>query len=107
MESYSEICLELPDETVEKDIRNLLCYLDKLEFDGDVKKCNTAVFEAVFVAFSQAALLEKIPTIKLSWLKYLEEGTEIFEKVLSNKKSVQDRLNDTLNEVCRDYAEYY
>lgn len=107
MESYSEICLELPDETVEKDIRNLLCYLDKLEFDGDVKKCNKAVFEAVFVAFSQAALLEKIPTIKLSWLKYLEEGTEIFEKVLSNKKSVQDRLNDTLNEVCRDYAEYY
>lgn len=107
MESYSEICLELPDATVEKDIENLLCYLGKLEFDGDVKKCNKAVFEAVFVALSQAALLEKIPTIKLSWLKYLEEGTEIFEKVLSNKKSVQDRLNDTLNEVYRDYAKYY
>ncbi len=106
MESYSEICLKLPDETVEKDIENLLRYLDKLEFDGDVKKCNKAVFEAVFVAFSQATLLEKISTIKLSWLKHLEEETVIFEKVLSNKKSVQDRLNDTLKEVRKDYAEY-
>ena len=106
MESYSAICLESSDEIVEKDIETLLCYLKKLEFDGDVKKCNKAVFEAVFVALSKATLLEKIPSIKLSWLKHLEEETKIFENVLSNKASVQDRLNDTLSEVRQDYAEY-
>lgn len=106
MESYSEICLEMTNEMVEQDIAALLNYLNKLEFDGDVKKCNKAVFEAVFVALSQASLLEKIPSIKLSWLKYLEEETEIFKRVLSNKASVQDRLNDTMKEVRQDYAEY-
>ena len=106
MESYSENCLKLSNEVIEKDISELLCYLGKLEFDGDVKKCNKAVFEAVFVALSQTTLLKKIPTIKLSWLKHLEEETEIFNKVLSNKASVQERLNDTMKEVCQDYAEY-
>ena len=39
-------------------------------------------------------------------IKWLEEKTDIFEKVLSNKASVESRLTGTINEVRTEYAKH-
>ena len=110
MEGYSESCIDLPEESIDSDIQLLMNYLDVLVFDDDTKKCNKAVFEAVFVAFCKLGLLDRYysPELKLrlSWIKWLEEKTDIFEKVLSNKASVESRLTGTISEVRAEYAKY-
>ncbi|MCI8888014.1 MAG: hypothetical protein HFG70_08005, partial [Hungatella sp.] len=110
MEGYSESCITLPEEFIDSDIQLLMNYLDVLVFDDDTKKCNKAVFEAVFVAFCKLGLLDEYysPALKLrlSWIKSLEEKTDIFEKVLSNKASVESRLTGTISEVRAEYAKY-
>ena len=68
-----------------------------------------AFFEAVFVAFCKLGLLngkDNDIRLKLSWIIGLEENTDIFEHVLSNKTSVETRLTRTFNEVKKEYAKY-
>lgn len=110
MEGYSENCTNFSEGRIEEEIQLLLNYLNILDFDDDTKKCNKAVFEAVFVAFCKLGLLNERynPDIrlKLSWIIGLEENTDIFEHVLSNKSSVEARLTRTFNEVKKEYAGY-
>ncbi len=110
MEGYSESCIGSSKELIDADIQLLTNYLDILIFDDDTKKCNKAVFEAVFIAFSKLDLLGKYYNsnikLRLSWIKWLEEKTDIFEKVLSNKASVESRLTGTINEVRTEYAKH-
>ena len=106
MEGYSESCIGSSKELIDADIQLLTNYLDILIFDDDTKKCNKAVFEA----FSKLDLLGKYYNsnikLRLSWIKWLEEKTDIFEKVLSNKASVESRLTGTINEVRTEYAKH-
>ena len=104
MESYSEECQKLPNEEVEKDIAKLLLYLDKIEFENDIKKCNKAAFEAVFVALCLTGMIDQVSEIKISWIIHLEKDTIIFDKVLSTKESVIKRLQGTKDEVQKVYA---
>lgn len=109
MEGYSEKCIEFSADQIEGEIQLLLKYLKLLDFDDDTKKCNKAVFEAVFVAFCKLGLLngkDNDIQLKLSWIIGLEENTDIFEHVLSNKTSVETRLTRTFNEVKKEYAKY-
>ena len=62
------------------------------------------------MAFCKLGLLDKYYSsdlkLRLSWIKSLEEQTDIFEKVLSNKASVESRLTGTISEVRAEYAKY-
>lgn len=109
MEGYSEKCMNFSPEQIEEEIRLLLKYLSILDFDDDTRKCNKAVFEAVFVAFCKLGLSDEMyghMQLKLSWIIGLEEKTDIFEHVLSNKSSVETRLTRTFHEVKKEYAKY-
>lgn len=110
MEGYSEVCLQFSEERIDSETELLERYLAILDFDDDTKKCNKAVFEAVFIAFCKLGLLnenyDENMSIKLSWLIRLEKETDIFKHVLSNKASVETRLTGTFKEVEKKYARY-
>lgn len=96
MDSYSEMASEKSGETT-KEVLLLKKYLDAIEIDTNVK-CQRAVFEAMFVAYSKACLRDDVK-ISYEWL-----SSKNFEKVSSNKSSVEDRINkavEWLKEICR------
>lgn len=96
MDSYSEMASEKRGETT-KEVLLLKKYLDAIEIDTNVKKCQRAVFEAMFVAYSKACLSDETK-ISYEWL-----SSKKFEKVSSNKSSVEDRINkavEWLKEIC-------
>lgn len=91
MEEYSE---KFKSTQMEQTVKEAGCklsnYLDCIKDINTRKKCNKAVFEAVFVAYCK---IGKPYEIDYNWLCSLEGETE-FKKgnVLSNKSSVQGRL---------------
>lgn len=98
MEEYSSICGTWDEHEVKKDVERLETYLNNIQGIQDVtKKCNKAVFEAVFVATCK---LDYTSEIDYEWLCSLEEEEE-FQKgnVLSNKKSVEMRLTKALKKL--------
>lgn len=109
MMSYSECLNTWDDEDVLKKIQSINSFLNSLEFDEDVKKCKKAVLEAVYVTCSKLDLIfDNDHKIKMSWLVELSQNDDIFGdgKVLSNKKSVETRLTNTLPLVKKDYGNY-
>lgn len=95
MDSYSEMASEKKGE-VTNEVLLLEKYLDAIELDTNVK-CQRAVFEAMFVAYSKACLPDDFK-ISYDWL-----CSKRFEKVSSNKSSVEDRINkavEWLKEIC-------
>lgn len=95
IEEYTEISINWSEEKVKSEISKLERFLQSINgVEQEEKKCNKAVFEAVFVAFCK---LEISGNIDYTWLFKLEKEEE-FQKgnVLSNKKSVQDRLSKAL-----------
>ena len=110
MDGYSEESINFSSEYLDSEIQLLSRYFYILDFDDDIKKCNKAVFEAVFISFCKLGLLQNKYNgdmkLKLTWLKWLEDDTEIFEHVLSNKASVEERLTGTYKEVRKQFAKY-
>lgn len=104
MESYSSKAMKTGDVDTKEDLDKLETYLSMLVFDDAITKCNKAVFEAVFVCMNKAGLLVNNTgnTVSLAWLIELGKS-EIFEAVLSNKSSVEQRLSDTYKEVLKRY----
>ena len=102
MEEYSEISSTWDEAKEKEEISRLQKFLDNIQgIETSERKCNKAVFEAVFVAVCQAKV-EK--PIDFEWLCSLEKEEE-FKKgnVLSNKKSVQMRLNKALKRVRENF----
>lgn len=103
MEDYSDESARWNSEKVAEQIKLLTDFLEKIE-NIDRKKftCNKAVFEAAFVAYTK---LQCLGTIEYEWLCGLGEETE-FQKgnVLSNKKSVEDRLTKALKLIKEKYV---
>ena len=104
------LALNFSSEYLDSEIQLLSRYFYILDFDDDIKKCNKAVFEAVFISFCKLGLLQNKYNgdmkLKLTWLKWLEDDTEIFEHVLSNKACVEERLTGTYKEVRKQFAKY-
>lgn len=91
MEEYSSLSAAWAEQKEKEEIRRLETFLNNIQGIQDVdKKCNKAVFEAVFVA---ACKLNCTSEIDYDWLCSLDQEEE-FRKgnVLSNKKSVESRL---------------
>lgn len=91
MEAYSDVAGAWTSNKIAEQIELLATFLDNIQNITADKKCNKAVFEAAFVAYTKLGCSEKID---YNWLCGI--GTELeFQKgeVLSNKKSVQARLN--------------
>lgn len=98
MEEYSSISESWGENEVKKEVERLETYLNNVQGIQDAtKKCNKAVFEAVFVATCK---LKYTAEIDYEWLCSLEEEEE-FQKgnVLSNKKSVEMRLTKALKKL--------
>lgn len=93
MEDYSIISARWNDEEIHKQISLLTTFLDKIK-DINEQRCNKAVFEATFVAYTK---LNCSDAIEYEWLCGLEQAEE-FQKgnVLSNKQSVESRLTKAL-----------
>ena len=92
MDEYSELRAKDANNT-EKDILLLEEYLNAIELDNDKGKrlkCQKAVFEAVFVAYSKLEISKDF-RIPYNWLCKLK-----FDKVLSNKASVEERVNTAI-----------
>lgn len=98
MEEYSSISETWDTHEVKKEVERLKTYLNNIQgIQNATKKCNKAVFEAVFVATCK---LDYTSEIGYEWLCSLEEEEE-FQKgnVLSNKKSVEMRLTKALKKL--------
>lgn len=98
MEEYSSISELWTKQEEGEEIERLETYLNNIQGIQDVeKKCNKAVFEAVFVATCK---LDYKHEIDYGWLCSLEQEEE-FQKgnVLSNKKSVEMRLTKALKKL--------
>lgn len=98
MEEYSTVSDKWTEQKEKREIEKLETYLDNIKGIQDIdKKCNKAVFEAVFVA---ACKLEYMQEIDYTWLCSIEQEEE-FQKgnVLSNKKSVEMRLTKALKKL--------
>ena len=98
MEEYSSISEMWDTHEVKKEVERLKTYLNNIQGIQDAaKKCNKAVFEAVFVVTCK---LDYTSEIGYEWLCSLEEEEE-FQKgnVLSNKKSVEMRLTKALKKL--------
>ena len=89
MDEYSEERAQDAQKT-EMDISLLEQYLSSIAIsdEGDKKlKCQKAVFEAMFVAYSKLEIPQSF-SIPFEWLCHKK-----FEEVLSNKQSVETRIN--------------
>lgn len=103
MEDYSEISATWNKEEISSQIRLLSNYLDDIKhINRKQQKCNKAVFEAVFVAYTK---LNCSGDIEYTWLCGLDKEKE-FQKgeVLSNKQSVEKRLTKALAIVKEKYC---
>ena len=102
MEEYSELYISSQENSDEKSaVEQLKYFFDCIRNVDTHRKCNKAVFEAVFVAFCKLNI--KAP-IEYEWLCDLENEVE-FQKgqVLSNKSSVQRRLTKAFEKVKEKY----
>ncbi len=103
MEDYSDIAGTWSNENVEKQISLLINFLNNIKnIDRSVATCNKAVFEAAFVAYTK---LNFTCDIEYTWLCSLGSEKE-FQKgeVLSNKQSVEKRLNKALQMIKGRYG---
>lgn len=104
MEEYSDIAATWSTEEVSRQISLLTNYLNKITniIDNSENRCNKAVFEASFVAFTKINCNE---SIDYEWLRSLDKEEE-FQKgnVLSNKQSVEDRLTKALKKFREKYC---
>ena len=106
MEEYSIESATWSKEKVLSQIKLLTDFIDAIKnINRAVKKCNKAVFEASFVAYTKAKCTEDI---EYMWLCGLDQEKE-FQKgqVLSNKKSVEDRLTKALYLIEEKYGVYH
>lgn len=90
MESYSDISMGFTEEEEKGEIELLNQYFSMLKFGKNNRKCNKAVFEAVFVAVCKLDIVGDID-LDYNWVCGMEEQEE-FEHVLSNRGSVETRL---------------
>ncbi|MDE6432621.1 MAG: DUF262 domain-containing protein [Lachnospiraceae bacterium] len=98
MEEYSSISESWSKQEEREEVERLEKYLNNIRGIQDAyKKCNKAVFEAVFVAICK---LNYTYEIDYDWLCSLEREEE-FQKgnVLSNKKSVELRLTKAMKKL--------
>ena len=92
MDDFSEECLSFSKIEVEKHTDLLKSFFNIIIIDDERIKCKKAVFEAVFVAFCKHDLLDREGiTIDYSWMCSLNKD-DAFDKVLSNKTSIESRL---------------
>ena len=102
MEEYSELYISSEENPDEKSaVAQLKHFFDCIINVKSNRKCNKAVFEAVFVAFCKLNINEPID---YSWICDLENEIE-FQKgqVLSNKSSVQRRLTKAFEKMKEKY----
>lgn len=102
MEEYSELYISSEENPDEKSaVAQLKHFFDCIINVKSNRKCNKAVFEAVFVAFCKLNIKEPID---YDWICDLEKEIE-FQKgqVLSNKSSVQRRLTKAFEKVKEKY----
>lgn len=102
MEEYSELYISSEENPDEKSaVAQLKHFFDCIINVKSNRKCNKAVFEAVFVAFCKLNINE---SIDYSWICDLENEIE-FQKgqVLSNKSSVQRRLTKAFEKMKEKY----
>ncbi len=106
MEEYSIKSATWSNEEVLSQIELLTDFLDAIKnINRAERKCNKAVFEASFVAYTKAKCTEDI---EYMWLCELDQVKE-FQKgeVLSNKQSVENRLTKALCLIKEKYGVYH
>lgn len=95
MDEYSEL-RALDESNTMKDIHTLENYLNAInttiltDENGKKLKCQKAVFEAIFIAYSKLGISKEF-RIPYTWLCDLK-----FDLVLSNKASVESRINTAI-----------
>lgn len=100
MGAYSDEASDWTSEKVAEQIGLLNRYLDSIK-NLDDKKCNRAVFEAVFVAYCKFDICQDID---YEWLRKMDCEEEFAKgNVLSNKTSVERRLQKALKLVKEKY----
>ena len=106
MEEYSIKSATWSKDEVLSQIKLLTDFIDAIKnINRAEKKCNKAVFEASFVAYTKTKCTEDI---EYMWLCELDKVKE-FQKgeVLSNKKSVESRLTRALYLIEEKYGVYH
>ncbi len=113
MSSYSTELSKKSKVIVDSELRKIKSFLEMIVLDDLPKKCRKATLEAVFVCMNKLCLLDENQEeckykIKMSWLVNLSDDEDIFGdgKVLSNKKSVEDRISKTLIKVKEKYGKH-
>lgn len=95
MDEYSELSRQWNKAMTMEETDKLIRFLNAIDnLDAVKKKCNKAIFEAIFVAFCK---INRDFSIDYEWMCSLDKEEE-FQKgnVLSNKDSVQKRLTKAL-----------